>query len=159
MSQSIRIICFSASQKRHLAELIRRRGGLPRADQPRCVQWRVRELDWQALRYAELLAWQPRLADLVHAGKLPIADAVILMRLKMNLYDDEGLVESVVDQWYRDPLAPLKYLGSERATAYPAAICEEVDHLIAKFKANARHIRKDSGRRLSGRIPKGSSRE
>ena len=137
MAESMRIIPFSTSQKRRLAELIRGRGGLPRGKASRCTQWLVREVRWQVDRYAELLAWNPTLAELVHTGKLPIADAVILFRLQMDLYDDEGIVESVVDQWYRDSQAPLKYFGSEaRPIEYPASVHEEVQRIIGKLNSH-----------------------
>jgi hypothetical protein len=137
MAESMRIIPFSTSQKRRLAELIRGRGGLPRGKASRCTQWLVREVRWQAARYAELLAWNPTLAELVHTGKLPIADAVILFRLQMDLYDDEGIVESVVDQWYRDSQAPLKYFGSDaRPIEYPPSVHEEVQRIIGKLNSH-----------------------
>jgi hypothetical protein len=136
MPEPTRIVLFSTAQKRHLAELIRRRGGLPRGKASRCTQWLVREVSWQAARYAEMLAWQPSLAELVHSGTLPIADAVILFRLHLDLYDDEGIVESVVDQWYRDSQAPLKYFGSEaRSIDFPPAVHEEVQRILGKLKS------------------------
>jgi hypothetical protein len=136
MAESMRIVPFSTSQKRRLADLIRGRGGLPRGKASRCTQWLVREVRWQATRYAELLAWNPTLAELVHTGKLPIADAVILFRLQMDLYDDEGIVESVVDQWYRDSQAPLKYFGSDaRPIEYPPSVHEEVQLIIGKLNS------------------------
>jgi hypothetical protein len=142
MAEPIHTIPFSTSQKRRLADLIRARGGLPRGKASRCTQWLVREVSWQAARYAELLAWYPALAELVHAGQLPIADAVILFRLHMDLYDDEGIVESVVDQWYRDSQAPLKYFGSDaRPIEYPQAVDEEVQRILGKLNSHrASHL-------------------
>jgi len=138
MSEPTRTMHLSAAQRRRLLDLIliRFRGGLPRlrGRSPRSTQWLAREVCWQAARYAELLAWYPSMAELVHAGKVPIGDAVILLRLMLELYDDEGFVLAVADQWYRDP--QLRYLGSDwRPTEFPPQVHREVQEIIEKLKA------------------------
>jgi hypothetical protein len=141
VSKPTRFCPMSAAQKRRLADLIRFRGGLPRLKGkfPRSTQWLAREVCWQAARYTELLAWYPSMAELVHAGIVPIEDAVILMRLMLELYDDEGFVLAVADQWYRDPQAPLRYLGSDmRPTEFPPAVHQEVDQILARLQSEPR---------------------
>jgi hypothetical protein len=141
MSEPTRVCPMSAAQKRRLLDLIRFRGGLPRlrGKSPRSTQWLAREVCWQAARYAELLAWYPSMAELVHAGIVPIGDAVILLRLMLELYDDEGFVLAVADQWYRDPQAPLRYLGSDwKPIEFSPEVHREVQDIIERLKNASR---------------------
>jgi hypothetical protein len=105
MLEPTRVCPMSKVQHRRLLNLIRFRGGLPqvRGKSPRSTQWLAREVCWQVARFAELVAWYPAMAELVHEGQVPIADAVIRLRIMLELYDDEGFVLAVADQWYRDP--------------------------------------------------------
>ena len=125
--------------------MIRNRGGFPRVcpPKPRKIAWLVNELRWQCFRYAELLAWDPALAALVHSGEESIGFAVIAWRLKFELYDGEfGTLLSIVDQWYWNPQAQLKYLASDATPQrpYPPDVYREVDLILARLRQAGRDV-------------------
>jgi hypothetical protein len=93
----------------HKAALLRERGGLPPkpGERARSVEDRVRELRWQASRFAEIIAWDRDIAEDIVDGNALFHLEVMSMRLYTGQYDaEDGDDLYEVDKWVQQRIDP-----------------------------------------------------
>jgi hypothetical protein len=93
---------LTQAEKTHFADrVLRERGGLPRewGAPPRSNECRVRELRWQAERFAEIAEWDSQIAELVMRGEASLHFAIMFVRRQTRQYvTDYGNFQFAADR-------------------------------------------------------------